>query len=140
MQVHKFVSAAAAVGFMFSGLAVAGVSKDLPLPTGTPNADEIADQVYFVNHFYGVKKYGITNNNKDPKKSRKAKPGKITVLVNKSAGSKPTTITLERYLNNEYSDGSTSSQDIAIFRSGKLKGTGMLITDYLDDNKSQSYS
>jgi hypothetical protein len=140
MQVHKLVSAAAAVGFFFSGLAVAGVSKDLPLPSGTPTADEIADQVYFVNHFYALKKYGITNDNTDPKKSSKAKPGKITVLVNKSAGSKPTTITLERYLNNEYSDGSTNAQDIAIFRSGKLKGTGMLITDYVDDNKSQSYS
>ena len=31
------------------------------------------------------------------------------------------------------------AQDLAIFRSGKLKGTGMLITDYQDDAKSQSY-
>ena len=30
--------------------------------------------------------------------------------------------------------------DLAIFRSGKLKGKGMLITDYVDDAKSQSYS
>ncbi|MEN8180662.1 MAG: outer membrane lipoprotein-sorting protein [Pseudomonadota bacterium] len=140
MQVRKLVAAIAAVPVLFAAQAFAGVSKDLPLPSGTPNANEIADQVYFVNHFYSVKSYGITNNNKDPKKSRKAKPGKITVLVNKSAGKKPTTITLERYLNNDYSDGSINAQDLAIFRSGKLKGTGMLITDFSDDNKSQAYS
>lgn len=29
----------------------AGVPKDLPMPKGTPNADELAQQVYFVNHF-----------------------------------------------------------------------------------------
>ncbi|MES9926020.1 MAG: outer membrane lipoprotein-sorting protein [Candidatus Thiodiazotropha endolucinida] len=140
MQVQKFVSAAITGGLLFSSSAIAGVAKDLPLPSGTPDANTIADQVYFVNHFYALKNFGITNNNKDPKRSNRAIPGKITVIVNKSAGSKPTTITVERYLNNEYSDGSTNAQDIAIFRSGKLKGTGMLITDYVDDNKSQSYS
>ncbi|MEW7978505.1 MAG: outer membrane lipoprotein-sorting protein [Candidatus Sedimenticola endophacoides] len=31
------------------------------------------------------------------------------------------------------------AKDLAIFRSGKLRGTGMLITDYDDDAKSQSY-
>ncbi len=140
MQVRKLVAALAAVPVLSTAQAFSGVSKDLPLPSSTPSAHEIADQVYYVNHFYAVKNYGITNDNKDPKKSRKAKPGKITVLVNKSAGKKPTTITLERYLNNDYSDSSTNAQDIAIFRSGKLKGTGMLITDFTDDNKSQAYS
>ncbi|MCU7929330.1 MAG: outer membrane lipoprotein-sorting protein [Candidatus Thiodiazotropha sp. (ex Codakia rugifera)] len=140
MQVQKFVSAALVSGLMFSSCVIAGVAKDLTLPSGTPDANTIADQVYFVNHFYSLKNFGITNNNKNPKKSNRATPGKITVIVNKSAGSKPTTITVERYLNNEYDDGSTNGQDIAIFRSGKLKGTGMLITDYIDDNKSQAYS
>jgi hypothetical protein len=127
-------------GLLFSNFAMAGVPKDLPLPDGTPDANAVADQVYFVNHFYSLKNFGITNANKDPKRSNRAIPGKITVIVNKSAGAKPTTITVERYLNNDYSDGSTNAQDIAIFRSGKLKGTGMLITDFLDDKKSQSYS
>ena len=67
--------------------------KDL-LPCRHPSADEIAQQVYFVNHFYAVKNYGIT------KKDRA-----ITVLVNKAAGETPTTITLERFLNNDYDDG-----------------------------------
>ncbi|MEJ2610092.1 MAG: outer membrane lipoprotein-sorting protein [Candidatus Thiodiazotropha sp.] len=140
MQMRKLAYATVVVGLIFSGSVIAGVAKDLSLPTATPTADEIANQVYFVNHFYALKNFGITNNNKDPKKSNRAIPGKITVIVNKSAGSVPTTITVERYLNNDYSDGAINAQDIAIFRSGKLKGTGMLITDYVDDKKSQSYS
>lgn len=107
----------------------AGVPKDLPYPAGTPSADEIAQQVYFVNHFYAVKNYGIT------KKDRA-----ITVLINKAEGETPSTITLERFLNNDYDDGAINAMDLAIFRSGKLRGTGMLITDFTDDSKSQSYA
>ncbi|MCB1852164.1 MAG: outer membrane lipoprotein-sorting protein [Gammaproteobacteria bacterium] len=123
------ITAASAALFSVSFGLSAGVPKDLPYPTGAPSADEIARQVYFVNHFYAVKNYGIT------KKDRA-----ITVLVNKAAGETPTTITLERYLNNDYNDGAINAMDLAIFRSGKLRGTGMLITDFTDDSKSQSYS
>ena len=111
-----------------SHTATAGVAKDLPYPSGDLTAEQIMDQVYFVNHFYAFNNYAITKQGKD-----------ITVLVIKGEGRKPTTNTLERYLNNDYSDGTTKAQDLAIFRSGKLKGTGMLITDYEDDAKTQSY-
>ena len=111
-----------------SHTATAGVAKDLPYPSGDLTAEQIMDQVYFVNHFYAFYNYAITKQGKD-----------ITVLVIKGEGRKPTTNTLERYLNNDYSDGTTKAQDLAIFRSGKLKGTGMLITDYEDDAKTQSY-
>ena len=121
------VAVLAAVG---SSVANAAVSQSLALPSGTPDGNAIMDQVYFVNHFYGFKNYGI---------SKKGK--KITVLVNKSSGKKPTTITLERYLNNNYADDpAIKARDLAIFRSGKLRGTGMLITDFEDANKSQSYA
>lgn len=110
-------------------LALAGVSKDLPYPSGEVTAEEVAKQVYFVNHFYSLDQYAITKKGKE-----------ITVLVSKSKGKKPTTNTLERFLNNNYDDGIVNAKDLAIFRSGKLKGTGMLITDFIDDNKSQSYS
>jgi hypothetical protein len=106
----------------------AGVPKDLPYPSGDLTADQVMEQVYFVNHFYAFKNYAITEKDKD-----------ITVLVIKGEGKKPTTNTLERYLNNDYSGEAIKAQDLAIFRSGKLKGTGMLITDYEDDAKTQSY-
>lgn len=118
----------ATVGLLLS-LPVLGVPKNLPYPTGTPNADEIAAQVYFVNHFYALKNYSI-------QKKRRT----ITVIINKAKNRKPTTNTVERYLNNDYHDGVIKAKDLAIFRSGKLRGTGMLITDYVDDNKSQSYA
>ncbi|MCG6965496.1 MAG: outer membrane lipoprotein-sorting protein [Chromatiaceae bacterium] len=113
----------------FSLTATAGVPKNLPYPSGNLTADQIIEQVYFVNHFYGFKNYAITKKGDD-----------ITVLVIKSEGKTPTTNTLERYLNNDYPEGNAvKAEDLAIFRSGKLKGTGMLITDYESDAKSQSY-
>ncbi len=113
-----------------SSISSAEVTRSLAYPSGSPSANEIMDQVYFVNHFYSFDNYGIGKEGK-----------KITVLVNKSAGEKPTTITLERYLNNNYDDDPTvNAKDLAIFRSGKLRGTGMLITDFDEAGKSQSYA
>lgn len=113
-----------------TSLTYADVTRSLALPSGSPSADEIIDQVYYVNHFYGFDNYGIGEKDK-----------KITVLVNKSAGEKPTTVTVERYLNNKYEDDpSIKGRDLAIFRSGKLRGTGMLVTDYDEVGKNQSYS
>jgi hypothetical protein len=120
---------ALAVASSISLGATAAVPKDLPYPTGDLTAEQIMEQVYFVNHFYAFQNYAITEKDRD-----------ITVLVIKGEGRKPTTNTLERYLNNDYAaDDPIKAQDLAIFRSGKLKGTGMLITDYVDDAKSQSY-
>lgn len=103
------------------------VDKNTPYPSGELNANQLADQNYFVNHFYSFDNYAITKKGKE-----------ITALILRDKGSNPLTITLERYLNNA-TKGSINSQDLAIFRSGKLKGTGMLITDFKDVNKSQSY-
>ena len=116
------------VAGLVPAIVAAGVSKDLPYPSGDLTAEQIIEQVYYVNHFYGYKNFAIIKDKPD-----------ITVLISKAAGRRPTTNTLERYLNNESGDGNIKAMDLAIFRSGKLKGTGMLITDYEDDAKSQSY-
>jgi len=107
-----------------------GVPKDLPYPSGgNLTADQIIEQVYFVNHFYGNKNYSIQKDGRT-----------VTVLLNRTKGEDPKTITLSRYLNNNYSDGVIKAQDLAMFHSGKLKGTGMLVTDFEDQEKSQSYA
>ena len=49
-------------------------------------------------------------------------------------------MTVERYKRNDWPDPAIRSKEVAIFRSGKLKGTGMLIVDYENDAKPQSYS
>ena len=110
--------------------ALSKVDPQATYPSGKlTDAASIISQVYFVNHFFGFKNYSI-------QKDRRT----ITVIVKKSEGKKPLTETVERYLNNDYlDDGAIRSRDLAIFRAGKLRGTGMLITDYDDDAKSQEY-
>ncbi len=113
----------------FTSSAEKVLSKDLPYPKGEVTADEIAKQVYYVNQFYGFKRYSID------------KVGRtMTVIISRSKGESPTTLTVERHKNNDYDDGVVRSKEVAIFRSGKLRGTGMLIVDFEDDSKSQSYS
>ena len=106
----------------------AGVTRDLPYPSGSLSADEIAKQVFFVNHFYSVNNLFIQRQGKTH----------VTVLATRAKGEKADINTLKRYLNNDYKDGVVRSKDIALFHSGKLRGTGILITDFLDDNKSQT--
>ena len=118
-----------AASLITASLLHAGVSKDLAYPSGKlSNAEDIMKNVYFVNHFFAFKNYSI-------EKERRT----ITVIVKRSEGKKPLTETVERYLNNDYDDGNVNSKDLAIFRAGKMRGTGMLITDYVDDSKSQEY-
>lgn len=109
----------------------ATVDKNLPFPEGTPTAKEIAEQVYFANHFYAFKNFSIGASRSRNKKA---------VLINRSEAGNDSTIAVERHLNNDYDDGVIRSRDLAIFRSGKLKGTGMLVTDFEDNDKSQSYA
>ncbi|MBF8273464.1 MAG: hypothetical protein HW380_2569 [Magnetococcales bacterium] len=109
----------------------AGVPYDLPPPAPgvTPTATQIIEQVYFVNHFYALKNVAIEMNGRV-----------VTVIVTRGAGEQATTNTVKRYLNNEYSDGIIKAKDLAIFTSGNLRATGMLVTDFVDDMQSQSYS
>ena len=105
------------------------LDKNLPYPKGDVKADDIANQVFFVNQFHGYTRYAIVEDGND-----------ITVIINQAKGETPTTLTVERYKRNDWSEPGIRSKEVAIFRSGKLRGTGMLITDYEDDSKSQSYA
>jgi len=105
------------------------IDKDLPYPQGEVTPEDIANQVFFVNQAHGFTRYAIVKEGND-----------IAVVINQPKGRTPTTLTVERYKRNDWNDPSIRSKEVAIFRSGKLRGTGMLITDYEDDSKSQSYS
>ncbi|MEY3002341.1 MAG: hypothetical protein RLZZ428_716 [Pseudomonadota bacterium] len=128
-MISKIKGVAAAAALLSVG-AMAGVGTDLAYPSGKlTDPNKIMENVYFVNHFFGFKNYSIQKVGRD-----------ITVIVKKSQGEKPLTETVERYLNNDYAnDANIRSRDLAVFRAGKLRGTGMLITDYKDDAKSQEY-
>jgi len=128
VRMIKVLSMAVAVG-LASSVTTATVSKDLAYPSGAlTSADDIIAQNYFVNHFYSFDNMGIGKSG-----------GDITSMILRPKGASPLTLTLERMLNNKPTADGVNAQDLAIFRSGKLKGTGMLITDFVDAGKSQTY-
>lgn len=111
----------------------ASVDRELELPHQgvTPTADEIARQVYFSNHFFAFKNFSI---------SRRGRT--MSALINRTSSGKESVVTIERHLNNNYNpdtDQAIRSRDLAIFHSGNMKGTGMLVTEYTDDEKSKDY-
>lgn len=119
------------LGFAALALAThaqATVTRDLPLPGQDPSADEIARQVYFANHFYAFENFSIRQRGRT-----------VAVLINRDSDGSISRTAVERHLNNGYKGQAIKSRDLAIFRSGKLNGTGMLVTDYANDDKSQSY-
>jgi hypothetical protein len=109
----------------------AGVDRTLAYPKAGEelDADEVARQVYFANHFYSFDNFSI-----------KRRGSTLSVLVNKSEDGSPMTMAVERHLNNNYSaDSAIRSRDLAIFHSGNMRGTGMLVTEYADEDKSKDY-
>lgn len=107
----------------------ATVPKSLAYPVGEPNAVEIAQQVFFVNRFYAFANASLEDH-----------PRGVAEVINIEPGKKPTTLTIERHINNSYQDGEIRSRELAIFRSGKLKGVAVLTTDYVDADKNPTYA
>ncbi len=104
----------------------AGVDRSLPYPeVESITAKEVARQVHFVNHQLYLK-------NQIVKKVKR----KSIVIVRRAPGRKPYILQVERYLNNDFDDGVIKSKDMVIFVSGKMKGTGVLATEYIDDDRS----
>ncbi len=117
----------AAVAFACSA-AWANVDRSMPLPGADPTADEVARQVYYANHLYAFDNFSIEGRGRSsPVLIKRGSDGRISVTA------------VERHLNNAYDDGAIKSRDLAIFRSGNLQGTGMLVTEYRDAERSQSY-
>jgi hypothetical protein len=109
----------------------AGVDRSLayPEPGAKLTADAVADQVYYANHFYSFDNFSIKRRGKT-----------LSVLINKTTNGSPQITTVERHLNNNYGDqDSIQSRDLAIFHSGNLRGTGMLVTEYRDEQKNKDY-
>lgn len=109
----------------------ADVDRNLAYPVANADldAEDIAKQVYYANHFYAFSNFSI-----------KRRGRTLSVLVNKSENGSPITVAVERHLNNNYAeDDAIRSRDLAIFHSGNLRGTGMLITEYKNEEKSKDY-
>lgn len=105
----------------------APVAKDLAYPLQKPNAYEIAQQVYFVNHFYAFANVSLEKH-----------PRGVAEVINREPGRKNTFLTLERHINNTYTDGEIRSRELVMFRSGQLKGSAVLLTEYEDASRYQN--
>ncbi len=115
----------------FSLQSQAELDRSLPYPAegAEISADEVARQVYYANHFYAFDNFSI-----------KRRGRTLSVLVNQSEKGSPLVTAVERHLNNNYAeDDAIRSRDLAIFHSGKMRGTGMLVTEYKDSDKSKDY-
>jgi hypothetical protein len=98
--------------------AVDAVDTDLAYPAAEPTGEDIARQVYFVNHFYAFGNIAYGGDDRP-------RPVVLERLDDGTVGA----TSFERYANHVY-EGAIKSRDLVIFRSGKLRGTGILVTDY----------
>ncbi len=94
---------------------------------GTPEAMDIALGVEHVNRFRSVRDVSYGGG-----ESR-------MVVVDRPPGQAPRINTLERFRKNDYPAGEVTARDLVIFRGGKLRGTGILVSDHADAQRSSSY-
>jgi|GEM_PF-188996 len=105
----------------------------LPYPSGPLTVDEIVQQVYAASHG------GLIDNAVSRKNKRD-----IALLVNcaplykRGPGRKPGVNTFETFINNNPLDHKIKSQQMAVMKSGKVKGTGVLFTEYTDKARGSS--
>ncbi len=62
--------------------------------------------------------------------------GVMAVLINEQPGRAASVNAFESYVNNDFADGVTQSKALVVFRSGKQRGVGVLMTRYLDPARS----
>ena len=128
------MSAGADVSVSGDAAASAELRKDaLPYPTGSLNVDDIVHQVY-------ESAYGSLIDNAVSRRNKR----EIALLVNRAPldkrgpGRKPSVNTFETFINNNPEDPEIESLQMAIMKSGKVRGTGVLFTSYTDKNRSAS--
>ena len=97
-------------------------------PAAAPDAADIAREVDYVNRFAAVRNvsYG----------GREAP----VVVLDLAASGRLIVNTFERWRRNDYAAGEVGARDLVIFRSGNLRGTGILVTDYRDPAKGRAYA
>ena len=112
-------------------LAASSHELDIPYPSDPQSltADEIIKHTWYVNHFRAIDNYAI-----------KQKDNQVTWLAYKTKTGKFRFRTLERFLYNERDQSKEIfSRDLVVFHyPGAIDGTGILINDYADLDKSQS--
>lgn len=105
--------------------------RPLPYPQGELTGEQIAEQVYLVAHGGLVRNAASKKNKKD-----------IAMVVNRppeakrKPGRRPVVNTFETYSNSNPLNSKIDSMQIAIIKSGKARGTGILYISYSDKSRS----
>ncbi len=122
--------------YFASAIATAGCLWGMPAPAGwvasdggeDPKALALARQVYFVNHFSALDNVRF-GDRRHP-----------VVLVDSSGERGLRVTTMVRHLNNHMHRKGIAARDLVIFTSGKLRGTGILVTEPADPGRPLSFS
>ena len=93
---------------------------------GPPDGAAIAREVDFVNRFGALANVSYGTD------------GRPVVLLDLAASGRLVTNTFERWRRNDYPEGAIAARDLVIFLSGKLRGTGILVTDFSDPGRDRS--
>ncbi|MDJ0807168.1 MAG: outer membrane lipoprotein-sorting protein [Gammaproteobacteria bacterium] len=107
--------------------------SDLPYPEGPLTAEQIARQVHLVIHS-GLLRNALSKRSK----------GEAALIINRAtlakrrSGSRPSVSSFETYINNDPQNQAVDSVRMAIITSGKTKGTGILLTSYVDPKRSSN--
>ena len=88
-------------------------------------ADAIAHQVYFVDHFYAFDNLLV---------GYRSAPDMILLS---HSGKSVSTMKTERYITHQPKQKSLKTQDLVIFKTGKLRGTGILVDDFKQQQPMQ---
>jgi hypothetical protein len=93
------------------------------------SGEDIARQVDYVNRFDAVRNISYGD-----RESR-------VLVLNRAANGRMRVNTFERWRRNDYpEDDAIAARDLVVFRSGKLRGTGILVTDYSDPEQDRAYA
>jgi hypothetical protein len=112
---------------------MAHAQKELPVPDGPLTGMQIAEMVYEISHGALVKN-AVSKRNKN----------EIALVVNRAPlekrkpGRRPVMNTFETYINSSPEDPLLDTMQMALIKSGKVKGTGILYISYKDKSKSGS--
>lgn len=110
--------------FCFPSL-VSAVDKSLPYSNDITDANHIAGQSYFVEHFYAFDNLLI---------GYRRLPDMQLLNLGQS---KVSEILTERFVSHQPEQKGVKTQDLTIFKSGKIRGTGILVDDYVEDKPMQ---
>jgi len=125
------------MNYVKTGLAIISLMAALPTqansnhpyPEKPLKADQIAQQAYLVQHGMHMKNSIIRKTN-----------GKVAMVLNRMPNKNVSVNILEASFKNDFNDGKTESKSLAIMKSGRLRGTGILMTHYIDNNRQPSIS